>query len=161
MAETIRTDPPDKLPLTVGEIITYQRPANLAGWVLTQDTAGGYSYRTKLNGISYIATPEEWEGRTLTTKTGASSMGNFATNGVLDLTSQTPGTLETNDPRIDRNLVPTDTGTTIPAANPAASCSTYQPAILIGVAVVVTFFLTSAFAGLLYFAAGRRSHGNA
>lgn len=67
-------------PLTVAEIVAYQPPANLAGWKLTQDTAGGYSYRAVVGDVSYIATPKQWEGRIMAQTTSNNTGTNFGLN---------------------------------------------------------------------------------
>lgn len=170
MGETVQKakDNDAKPPLTVAEIVAFKTPANLAGWRLVQDLNGGYSFRATVGGLDYIATPREWAGRTLTQ--GGSSMPSFtaygAMNGVTDITSQTVGTLETNDPNINRALVPTgesEYGTACPAPEPLPQPGLtghplFIPVLIVGV-VVFTFVCTSVLAGLTYFIFGRRSHG--
>lgn len=171
MSEII-TDKPvyDPLrPLTVAEIVAFKSPPNLAGWNLVQDRSGGYSYRATIGGIDYIGTPHEWAGRSLTqpqpANTGDNSMQSFATNGALngvtDLSTQTAGTMQTNDPAINRALVPRDAISSSSVASPAATVtgSSIHPGILLGVVLLVAF-VAAAVAGTAAFFVGRRTYGH-
>lgn len=160
--------PPNPIrPLTVAEIVTFQQPPNLAGWKLTQDVKGGYAFRATIGDIDYIATPHEWSGRSLfqLAKPEGATVEGFtsfaAENGVTDLSTQTAGTMQTNDPAINRALVPKDAITSSSVASPAATVtgSSIHPGTLLGVVLVVAF-VAAAVAGTAAFFVGRRTYGH-
>ena len=83
-------------PLTVAEIVAFQPPANLAGWKLTQDTAGGYSYRAAIGDVSYIATPKQWEGRIMAQTVNSAATGiNYGLN-LQSLHNEMADSIRTN-----------------------------------------------------------------
>lgn len=95
-------------------------------------------------------------------------MGSFATNGVTDLHTQATGTLETNDPNINRSLVPTDdmagsSSTSCPAPDPSiqphfSSHPAFLPGIVGGALVLV--FIATLIVGAIAYLAGRHVRGN-
>jgi hypothetical protein len=149
-------------PLTVAEILAFKAPPNLSGWRLAADVNGGYSFRATIGDIDYIATPHTWAGRTLTTNTGGSSMGSFATNGVMGLNTQMPGTMATNDPNMNRALVPidaTETSTSTVQPDVTEQQTGVDPTTFIGIALLAAV-VVAIVAGSLAYVAGRRSNAS-